>query len=156
MTVITHPFVNTLKPRQNGRHFTDDIFKCICFNEDVCIPIKISLESVPKVQLTINQNFQVMAWRRTGDKPLPQPMMTQIHNAYMRHPASSLYHSANNSLKWTRYGQHGQKEIVKLWSSSFYFICYIMLHLESRHLDIEIPIEIPVTAIFQFLLYFII
>ena len=28
---------------------------------------------------------QVMAWRRTGDKPLPEPMLTQFTDAYMRH-----------------------------------------------------------------------
>ena len=27
--------VNTLKPRQDGRHFPDDIFKCIFLNENV-------------------------------------------------------------------------------------------------------------------------
>ena len=27
--------VNTLRPRQDGRRFTDDIFKCIFFNENV-------------------------------------------------------------------------------------------------------------------------
>ena len=31
---------------------------------------------------------QVMAWQRTGDKPLPEPVMTQITNVYMRHQAS--------------------------------------------------------------------
>ena len=31
---------------------------------------------------------QVMAWRRTGDKPLPEPMMPQFPDAYMCHPAS--------------------------------------------------------------------
>ena len=29
------PRVNPLKPRQNGRHFADDIFKCIFLNENV-------------------------------------------------------------------------------------------------------------------------
>ena len=29
--------VNTLRPRQNGRHFADDIFKCIFLNENVWI-----------------------------------------------------------------------------------------------------------------------
>ena len=38
---------NTLKPRQNGRHFPD-IFKCIFFNENVWISIKIPLKFVPK------------------------------------------------------------------------------------------------------------
>ena len=28
---------------------------------------------------------QVMAWRRTGDKPLPGPMLIQFTDAYMRH-----------------------------------------------------------------------
>ena len=28
---------------------------------------------------------QVMAWRRKGDKPLPEPMMAQFTDAYMQH-----------------------------------------------------------------------
>ena len=39
---------NTLRPRQNGRHFADDIFKCIFLNENVWIPIEISVKFVPK------------------------------------------------------------------------------------------------------------
>ena len=39
---------NTLRPRQNGRHFADDILKCIFLNENVWIPIEISLKFVPK------------------------------------------------------------------------------------------------------------
>ena len=31
---------------------------------------------------------QIMAWRRSGDKPLSEPMMAYIANAYMRHSAS--------------------------------------------------------------------
>ena len=41
-------FLNTLRPRENGRHFADDIFKCIFLNENVWIPVKISLKFVPK------------------------------------------------------------------------------------------------------------
>ena len=33
---------NTLKPRQYGRQFPDDIFKCIFLNENVRIAIDIS------------------------------------------------------------------------------------------------------------------
>ena len=40
--------INTLRPRQNGRHFADDIFKRIFLNENVWILIKISLKFVPK------------------------------------------------------------------------------------------------------------
>ena len=39
---------NTLRPRQNGRHFADDILKCILLNENVWIPFEISLKFVPK------------------------------------------------------------------------------------------------------------
>ena len=39
--------VNTLRPRQNGRNFADDIFKLIFMNENILIPIKISLKFVP-------------------------------------------------------------------------------------------------------------
>ena len=41
------PLINTLRPRQNGRRFTDDTFKRIFWNENVRISIKISLKFVP-------------------------------------------------------------------------------------------------------------
>ena len=46
-----HYWVNTLRPRQNGRHFPDDIFKWKFLNENVWISIKISLKFVPKGQI---------------------------------------------------------------------------------------------------------
>ena len=39
--------LNTLRPRQNGRHFADDTFKRIFMNENVKISINISLKFVP-------------------------------------------------------------------------------------------------------------
>ena len=38
----------TLRPRQNGGHFPDNIFKCILLNENVWILLKISLKFVPQ------------------------------------------------------------------------------------------------------------
>ena len=70
--------VNTLRPRQNGRHFTDDIFKCIFLNENAWILLKISLKFVPKVWINIPALVQIMAWRRPGDKPLSEPMMVNL------------------------------------------------------------------------------
>ena len=71
--------VNTLRPRQNGRHFADDIFECIFLNENVWIPIKISTEFVPKGPINnIPALVQIMAWRRPGDKPLSEPMMVSL------------------------------------------------------------------------------
>ena len=40
--------VSTLRLRQNGSHFTDNIFKCIFLTENVWISIKISLTFVAK------------------------------------------------------------------------------------------------------------
>ena len=42
---------NTLRPRQNGRHFPDDRFKWIFLNENVWISIEVSLKFVPKGQI---------------------------------------------------------------------------------------------------------
>ena len=39
---------NKLGPRQNGRYFPDDIFKCIFLNKNEWISIKISLQFVPE------------------------------------------------------------------------------------------------------------
>ena len=68
--------LNTLRPRQNGRRFTDDTFKHIFLNENVRISIKISLKFVSKGPInTIPALVQIMAWRRSGDKPLTEAMM---------------------------------------------------------------------------------
>ena len=62
--------VNTLRPRQNGRHFADDIFKRIFLNENVLISLEISLKFVAKVRINnVPALVQIMAWRRLGDKP---------------------------------------------------------------------------------------
>ena len=71
--------VNTLRLRQNGHHFADDIFKCIFLNENVWIPIKFSLQFVPKGPINNNPaQVQIIAWRRPGDKPLSEPVMVSI------------------------------------------------------------------------------
>ena len=70
--------VNTLRQRQNGRDFADDIFKCISVNENVKISIKISLNFVPMGPIDntcIPALVQIMAWCRPGDKPSSEPMM---------------------------------------------------------------------------------
>ena len=58
-----------MRPRQDGRYFPDDCFKCISW-----IFIRTSLKFVP--ECPINNEWallRVLDWRRTGDKPLPEP-----------------------------------------------------------------------------------
>ena len=64
----------------------DDIFKCIFLNENNRILIQISLKFVPRGPIGNKPALvQVMAWRRTGDKPLLEPMLAQFPDVYMRH-----------------------------------------------------------------------
>ena len=71
--------MNTLRPRQNGRHFADDTFKRIFMNENVRISISISLKFVPKGLINnITALVQIMAWRRPGDKPLSEAVMVRL------------------------------------------------------------------------------
>ena len=68
--------LNTLRARQNGRRLADDTFKSIFLNENARISIKISLNFVPKGPIANNPAVvQIMAWRRSGNKPLSEPMM---------------------------------------------------------------------------------
>ena len=71
--------INTLRPRQDGRPFPDDILKSIFFNENVQILIKISLTFVPKAPINnIPVLVQIMACRLAGAKPLFEPVMVSL------------------------------------------------------------------------------
>ena len=68
--------IDTLRPKQNGRHFADNIFKCIFLNGNVWILIEISLKFVPKDPINnIPALVQIMAWHWPDNKPLQESMM---------------------------------------------------------------------------------
>ena len=77
---------------RDGCHFADDIFKCIFFNENILISLKIILQFVPKFPPTL---AQIMAWRQPGDKPLSEPMMVDCWHIY---PSLGL-NELNSNLK---------------------------------------------------------
>ena len=69
--------IDTLRLRQDGWHFPDNIFKCMFLNENVQILIRVSLKFVPRGPINnISALVQIMAWHRIGDKPLLEPMVT--------------------------------------------------------------------------------
>ena len=71
--------INTLRPRQDGHYFADDVLKCIFLNENVWILFKIPLKFVPKGPINnIPALVQIMAWRRPGDKPLSESMLVFV------------------------------------------------------------------------------
>ena len=68
-----------LRPRWNGQHFADAIFKCNFLYENTSISINISLKCVPEGRINnIPSLVQIMAWRRLGDKPLSEPIMVSL------------------------------------------------------------------------------
>ena len=72
-------FVNTLRPRQNSRHFADDTLKRIFLNENIRILIQIPLKFVPRGPINNDPALvQIMAWHRLGNKPLSEPMMVKL------------------------------------------------------------------------------
>ena len=69
-------FLNTLRLRQNGHHFADDLFKLIFFKENCCIFIEISLKYITNGPIYNNPALvQIMAWSQTVGKPLSEPIM---------------------------------------------------------------------------------
>ena len=70
--VLTH-----LPLDKMGVILADDTYKCIFLTEKDRIQIQMSLKFVARIPVDIKPALvQVMAWHRTGDKPLPEPMMT--------------------------------------------------------------------------------
>ena len=58
-----------MQPGQNGRHFADDVFKCILLKDNVWISVRISLKFVPKVPINnidaiayLCPNFKETKW----------------------------------------------------------------------------------------------
>ena len=80
------------EPGQDGRHFHRRHFQSIFLHENIRISIQISQKLVPRGS---NDNksalVQVMAWCWTGDKPLPEQMLTQFTDAYMWHWGEMSY-----------------------------------------------------------------
>ena len=77
---------NQSLPGQNRHHLADGIVKCTFLNEKVHMLIAISLRFVPIGPIGNKSALdQVIAWWCTGDKPLPESMLTQFINAYIWH-----------------------------------------------------------------------
>ena len=105
--------VNSLRPRQNARHFAD-IFNCILVNENVWISIKISLKFIPKDPINnVPALVQILAWRRPGDKPISEPMMISL-----------LTHKCVTRLQLVK--------TFYCWQYSYYFLYLTFSHI-CRH-----------------------
>ena len=71
-------------PEQSGFHFADNIFNCILLNKKDYTSVQISLKFVPNGPIdSISRLGHVMAWCQTGNKPLTEPMLTEITEALL-------------------------------------------------------------------------
>ena len=77
---------NSSRLGQNDHYFGRWQFQMHFFYENDVIPLRISLKFVPRSPINNKPALvQVIAWHQTGDKPLPEPMLTQLTDAYMQH-----------------------------------------------------------------------
>ena len=81
-------------PEQNGRHFADDIFKCIVLEETLNILIQISLKFVPRVLQTRSQVWFRYCLRA---KQVPSHYLNQCW-------PSSLTHILGTKWSWVELG----------------------------------------------------
>ena len=80
------PYIHSSPSWQNGSHFrrwhfSMHFLKWHSYNSNSNFTEICSQESNDNKPAVV----QVMAWRQIGDKPLPEPMMAQFTDAYMRH-----------------------------------------------------------------------
>ena len=149
---------NTLRPGQNGRHFADDIFKRIFFKENIWILIKISLKFVPKGPINkIPALFQIMAWCRSGDKPLSETMMVSLPThicvtrpQWVNHHGYPCFCSAKRELKQDR---ANSRFSPSQWETAL--LCNDVSHwlgasIESALLDMHIVILIFISCIIYY------
>ena len=121
MSSTSNHSLNPLGPRQNDRRFADDTFKRIFLSENVRISIKISLKFVPKGPINnIPALVQIMAWRRSGDKPLSEPMMVSL----LTHICVTRPQWVKLPLKWPIWNFYKSPSVQRVKEIG---LCYDML-----------------------------
>ena len=84
--LLIHAAVNSSSAEQISRHIAD-IFKCIFLDEKGHFLPKFHWSLFIAKGPTDNDlpMISIMAWYRIGDKPLSEPMLTRVTDAFMRH-----------------------------------------------------------------------
>ena len=95
---------NTLRPRQIGRHFCDDIFKYIFLNEMYKLRLIFHWNLLPRVQLTIFQDW-FREWLGQADQATRLAMivrlLTYICDIWRQRVMSLRAYTPPSSLWWT-------------------------------------------------------
>ena len=96
---------NTLVPKQNGRHFLDDISKGIYWMKTHTFRLRFHWSLFKDPINNISALVQIMTWRRPGNKPLSEPMMVNVlthicitRPQWVKNVNSKLYLSSSHTL----------------------------------------------------------
>ena len=89
---------NILKAIQYGRHFADDIFKCISLNENIWTSLKLSLKCVPKVPIDHIPACDIYQWRIYASFGLNE--LTKLQIAIKQVSSERIVSNWLDSLKW--------------------------------------------------------
>ena len=101
-------YFNTLRPRQNGRHFPDDIFKSIFLNKNISeFWFRFHWSWFPTVQLTIFQHW-IRKWLDAGQAT--SHYLNQWCLVYWRIYAllglNDLINDHDNVIKWKHFPRY--------------------------------------------------
>ena len=118
--------LNSSPSGQNGRHFTDDVFKCIFVHEKFCISIKISVKFVPKGPIDNNLALAwIMAWRRI------------VYGVFSVSSKTYFAHRQNyRSLDWSMLYFH-----EKCYCKKLFFICHgdTSVNVLQKLMNVTVP-----------------
>ena len=96
---------NTLVPKQNGRHFLDDISKGIYWMKTHTFRLRFHWRLFKNPINNIPALVQIMTWRRPGNKPLSEPMMVNVlthicitRPQWVKNVNSKLYLTSSHTL----------------------------------------------------------
>ena len=139
--------LNTLRLRHNDRNFPDDIFKCIFFNENIWISIKISMKFVPNGPNNIHGPAvagELFHDRQTSHKSmdiqhahvdfacwridLMLTLFAHVHYHYTCHSSIIIHHTETEAPVVWRVSALTHRYVVSSWNmmSMIYFVINLL------------------------------
>ena len=117
---------NTLTPKWNRRRFLQTNRSSAFTWHKLLVCLSELIHFVSKIPNDIKSLLvQVMAWRRAGDKPLPELLLTQCTDAYMHHHGSPTPTLRNNDVFITSKWHHF--DVITTKSHRFEVIATLLL-----------------------------
>ena len=144
--------INTLRPRQDRRHFTDDIFTCDLFNENHFILITFSLKYFRKGPVDNNPALvQIMAWRDEATSHYLNQWWLVYWRIYVSLGFNELTHKMSLKNTFARLLPYLPWGSVLIWWAIDPYGCWrqsLWQHIqrwEGSHLD-KLSILVPVAV----------